>query len=151
MDVGLLAVHGIELSSIARLPQSGYFPPSLSSTKPKIGDVVAKTQPTIIKVGAKGAYVNLNSVVSLGVVDEQAHNKLKGDYKGVPKDAKREDYEIYHTPTLSFYFIGKDELILRVGAEITQEEYDSAKAIIESVVFELLPKDARSTITNEAP
>ena len=65
-----------------------------------------KTQPTLIKVGSKGAYVNLNSVVSLGVVDDQLHSRLKEGYKGDPKDAKAEDIERYRTPTLSFYFIG---------------------------------------------
>ena len=109
-----------------------------------------KQQPIIIRVGSKGAYVNLNSVVSLGVVDDQAHSKLKEGYEGEPKDAKVEDFEQYRTPTLSFYFIGRDELILRVGMEITQEEYDHAKALIEEVVY--VPKVyAGSTATDKTP
>lgn len=94
-----------------------------------------KTQPTIIKVGSKGAYVNLNSCVSLGVVDDQMHTKLKEGYEGDPSKATADDIEHYRTPTLSFYFIGRDELVLRVGMEISQEEYDNAKAIIDEVLY----------------
>lgn len=101
-----------------------------------------KQQPTLIKVGAKGAYVNLNSVVSLGIVDDQLHSRLKADYKEDPSKATIEDFEQYKASTLSFYFIGRDELVLRVGEEITQKEYDEAKALIEEIVYKLLPKDA---------
>lgn len=108
-----------------------------------------KTQPTLIKVGAKGAYVNINSCVSVGIVKDQTHNKLREDWKATEeqKEPEGKDYVAYKTDTLSFYFIGRDELLLRVGMEITQEEFENAKLTIEEIVYEA--RDARITITNK--
>jgi len=110
---------------------------------------VPKTQPTLIKVGAKGAYVNINSCVSVGIVRGQAHTKVKEGWK--PTEDQREplgkDLETYKADTLSFYFIGRDELLLRVGMEITQEEFEDAKLTIEEIVYEA--RDARITATDK--
>jgi hypothetical protein len=108
---------------------------------------VAKTQPTIIKVGGRGAYVNLNNCVSLSVVDNQLHTKLRDGYEGDPSQATAEDLVQYRADTLSFYFIGKEELVLRAGMEISQEEYVQAKAIIEEVTYKLA--NERITATSE--
>jgi len=110
---------------------------------------VPKTQPTLIKVGAKGAYVNINSCVSVGIVRQQAHSKVKEDWK--PTDEQKEplgrDLETFRADTLSFYFIGRDELMLRVGMEITQEEFENAKLTIEEIVYEA--RDVRITTTDK--
>ena len=110
-----------------------------------------KTQPTLIKVGAKGAYVNINSCVSVGIVRAQTHNKVREDWK--PTDEEKEpqgkDYVVFKADTLSFYFIGRDELLLRVGMEITQEEFENAKLTIEEIVYEA--RDARITTPDKAP
>ena len=108
-----------------------------------------KTQPTLIKVGAKGAYVNINSCVSIGIVVGQTHNKLREGFVPVEgKEPEGKDYVAFKADTLGFYFIGRDELLLRVGMEITQEEFDTAKKTIEEIVYE--PKDVRVPVTNKA-
>ena len=106
-----------------------------------------KTQPTLIKVGAKGAYVNVNSCVSIGIVRGQAHNKLREDWKPTDeaKEPQGKDYVVYKADTLSFYFIGRDELLLRVGMEITQEEFESAKLTIEEIVYEARDERVKPT------
>lgn len=105
-----------------------------------------KTQPTIIKVGSKGAYVNLNSIVTAGMTRGQVHRKLKDGYEGDPKAAKEDDIVEYTADTASFYFIGRDELVLRVGFEITQEEFEAIEAIVDEVTYH-----ARVTTPDETP
>ena len=111
-----------------------------------------KTQPTLIKVGAKGAYVNINSCVSVGIVRQQSHSKVREDWmpsadENGPKEPQGKDYVVFKADTLSFYFIGRDELLLRVGMEITQEEFENAKLTIEEIVYEA--RDARITATDK--
>ena len=106
-----------------------------------------KTQPTLIKVGAKGAYVNINNCVSIGIVRAQSHNKLREDWK--PTDEQKEpegkDYVAFKADTLSFYFVGRDELLLRVGMEIDQDEFENAALTLQEIVYE--PRDARVAAT----
>ena len=106
-----------------------------------------KTQPTLIRVGAKGAYVNLNSCVSIGMVRNQTHNRVREEWKPTEeqKEPEGKDYVAFQADTLSFYFIGRDELVLRVGLEITAEEYEEVVKTIAEIVYE--PKDARVTVT----
>lgn len=108
-----------------------------------------KTQPTLIKVGDKGAYVNINQCVSIGIVKDQTHNRLKKDWKATDeqKTPEGKDYEPFKADTLSFYFVAKDELVLRVGMELTQEEFDNAKLTIEEIVYEV--RDARVKPTKQ--
>lgn len=109
-----------------------------------------KIQPTLIKVGVKGAYVNLNNCVSIGIVRNQAHTRVKGGWK--PTEEQKEplgkDLETYRADTLSFYFVGRDELMLRVGMEITPEEFENTKYTIEEVAYEA--RDARITFPSKA-
>ena len=109
-----------------------------------------KTQPTLIRIGSKGAYVNVNNCVSIGMVRAQTHNKVRDDWK--PTDEQKEpegkDYVAFQADTLSFYFTGRDELILRVGMEITEEEFESAVKTIGEIVYE--SKDERSAATVKA-
>lgn len=107
-----------------------------------------KIQPTLIKVGAKGAYVNINNCVSIGIVREQSHNKLREDWKPSEdekgqKEPQGKDYVVFKADTLSFYFIGRDELLLRVGMEITQEEFENVALTLQEIVY--VPKDERIT------
>ena len=107
-----------------------------------------KTQPTLIKVGTKGAYVNMNQCVSVGIVRGQTHNKLREDWKATEekKEPEGKDYVPFKADTLSFYFVARDELILRVGMEITQEEFEAAKLTIEEIVYEARDVRVKSPI-----
>lgn len=108
---------------------------------------MAKVQPTIIKVGSKGAYVNLNNTVSIGIVRGQTHNVLREDFEGEPKDAKPSDFVQIKADTLSFYFIARDELNLRAGYEITQRDFDQvAQLIEEGLVYKMI--DDRAPVPN---
>jgi hypothetical protein len=112
---------------------------------------VPKMQPTLIRVGAKGAYVNINNCVSIGIVNDQVHNKVRDDWKATEtqKEPEGKDYVAFKANTLSFYFIGRDELLLRVGIEITAEEFEHTAKIINEIVYEC--KDERIPVTNKAP
>ena len=108
-----------------------------------------KTQPTLIKVGSKGACVNINNCVSIGMVRDQTHNKLRDDWKPTEeeKEPQGKDYVAFQADTLSFYFVGRDELVLRVGVEITAEEYEQASKTISEIIYE--SKDEREPVTNK--
>jgi len=96
---------------------------------------VPKQQPTLIKVGSKGAYVNLNNTVSLGIVKDQPHTKLKDGFDGDVAKATPEDHVQFKADTASFYFLGRDELVLRVGMECSQEEFDNIEKIVDEVAY----------------
>jgi hypothetical protein len=120
------------------------------STRSKTGGNVPKTQPTLIRVGSKGALVNVNNCVSIGIVRGQTHNKLRDDWKPTEeqKEPQGKDYVAFSADTLSFYFTGRDELILRVGMEITQEEFENTALTLQEIVYEA--RDARVTTPDKA-
>jgi hypothetical protein len=83
-------------------------------------------------------------------VRKQAHTKVKADWKPTAeqKEPLGKDLESYRADTLSFYFVGRDELMLRVGMEITQEEFESTKLTIEDIIYEV--RDARGAVPIQA-
>ena len=105
-----------------------------------------KQQPTLIKVGSKGAYINLNNVLSMGIVKGQPHSRLRDNYEGEPNKATPEDFLTFVADTASFYFQGRDELVLVVGEAISQDEFDNIQAIIEEITYH-----ARIPVPDEAP
>ncbi len=109
-----------------------------------------KIQPTLIRVGSKGAVVNINNCVSIGMVRKQVHNKLRDDWKATDdkKEPEGKDYVAFTADTLSFYFIGRDELILRVGMEIKEEEFDLVEKTINEIIY--VCKDERKPTTKKA-
>jgi hypothetical protein len=111
--------------------------------------------PVLIKI-RKGIAINLAMTLSLAVENAVPQTRLKkevadaiqaGSRTEQPTDA---DYEEYgKADTLSFWFIGGTSLAYRVGHEITQEDFDRAKAQIVGLLYRT--KDERKSSDNDAP
>ena len=101
-------------------------------------------RPLLIKLSSGGAYVNLANIVSMSIVREQEHRVLKEEFVNSNEDRKPtdEDYTVDTFDTVCFYFLGRDELVLRAGHEITNEEFDRVSTIIDEL--EYLPRHERS-------
>jgi len=80
-------------------------------------------KPVIIKVGSKGAYVNLNNVLSFAILKDAKHQ--------VYKDEEAVKGELYTADTIAFYFIGGSSLEFKKGEDLTEKEYIETTALLD--------------------
>jgi len=110
--------------------------------------------PTLLKI-REGIRVNLNMTASHSIEYDQPITQIKPDIQkqfndgSLKRHLTAEDYEeIGKADIISFWFVGGNSLVYRVGKEISQEDFEQIKSTLQTIEFR--KRDDREPSTSEA-